>query len=86
MKYRPEYPSGAFETFEQAQQWVDQFVSWYNTSHLHSSIRFITPDDRHYGREEKILENRRQVYEHAYKRHPNRWSRKTRNWDPIGLV
>ena len=86
MKYRPEYPSAAFETLEQAQQWVDQFVNWYNTCHLHSSIRFVTPDDRHYGREEAILENRRQVYERAYHRHPGRWSRNIRNWDPVGLV
>jgi putative transposase len=26
MKYRPEYPSGPFESLDQTQQWVDQFV------------------------------------------------------------
>ncbi len=86
MKYRPEYPSGSFESVEQAQQWVDQFVSWYNTCHLHSAIRFVTPDDRHYGREEQILANRKAVYERARRRHPNRWSRQTRNWNPVRLV
>ena len=86
MKYRPEYPSGAFETLEHAQGWVDEFVRWYNTCHLHSAIRFVTPDDRHYGREEHILANRRQVYEKARRRHPNRWSRHTRNWNPVRLV
>lgn len=86
MKYRPEYPSGAFETIGQAQGWVDEFVRWYNTCHLHSAIRFVTPDDRHYGREEHILANRREVYETARRRHSNRWSRHTRNWDPVRLV
>jgi len=86
MKYRPEYPAGPFESPEQAQQWVDQFVCWYNTCHLHSAIRFVTPDDRHYGREEQILEKRRAVYEKARRRHPNRWSRQTRNWNPVRLV
>jgi len=86
MKYRPEYPSGAFETIDQAQAWVDKFVNWYNTCHLHSAIRFVTPDDRHYGREENILTNRRQVYENARCCHPNRWSRHTRNWNPVRLV
>lgn len=86
MKYRPQYPSGAFESVDQAQGWVDQFVNWYNSCHLHSAIRFVTPDDRHYGREEKILANRRQVYEQARRRHPNRWSRQTRNWNPVRLV
>jgi putative transposase len=86
MKYRPEYPSGAFESLDHAQDWVDNFVRWYNTCHLHSAIRFVTPDDRHYGREEYILANRREVYEKARRRHPNRWSRQTRNWDPVRLV
>lgn len=86
MKYRPKYPSGPFDTIGQAQDWVDDFVRWYNTRHLHSAIRFVTPDDRHYGREEPILANRREVYEKARRRHPNRWSRRTRNWDPLRLV
>jgi transposase InsO family protein len=85
MKYRPEYPSAAFETLEQAQQWVDQFVNWYNTCHLHSSIRFVTPDDCHYGRQEATLENRRRVYEHAYRRHPNRWVTQDSKLGPGGL-
>ncbi len=86
MKYRPEYPSGAFERMEDAQRWVDEFVRWYNTRHQHSAIRFVTPDDRHYGREEHILANRRKVYQRACRRHPNRWSRHVRNWNPVRLV
>jgi transposase InsO family protein len=86
MKYRPEYPSKPFESVEQAQAWVDEFVFWYNTQHLHSAIRFVTPDDRHFGREEYILANRQVVYEKAKRRNPNRWSRGTRNWDPVRLV
>ena len=41
MKYRPGYPSQPFSSLEAAQTWVDGFVSWYNTEHLHSSIRFV---------------------------------------------
>lgn len=86
LKYRPEYPSQPFESIEQAQSWIDGFVFWYNTQHLHSAIRFVTPDDRHFGREENILANRRKVYEKARRRHPYRWSKKTRNWNPVRLV
>jgi transposase InsO family protein len=86
MKYRPEYPSGAFESLEHAQGWVDEFVRWYNTCHLHSAIRFVTPDDRHYGREDQILANRQQVYQKARCLHPNRWSGNTRDWNPVRLV
>ena len=86
MKYRPEYPSKPFENIEQAQSWVDGFVFWYNTQHLHSSIRYVTPDDRHFGREEHILANRRKVYEKAQSRNPNRWSKNIRNWNPVSMV
>jgi putative transposase len=86
LKYRPEYPRRPFETIEEARQWVRWFVRWYNTEHLHSAIRFVTPDDRHFGREPQILENRRRVYEEARRRHPERWSGSIRNWAPVGAV
>ena len=86
MKYRPGYPSKPFETIEQAQAWVDEFVRWYNTVHLHSAICFTTPDDRHYGHDQQILANRHQVYENARRRHPGRWAAQTRNWKPVVQV
>jgi transposase InsO family protein len=86
MKYRPEYPSRPFDNIEQAQSWVDGFVFWYNTQHLHSSIRYVTPDARHFGCEEHILANRKKVYEKARSRNPNRWSKGIRNWKPIHQV
>jgi putative transposase len=86
MKYRPEYPLKPFENMEQAQSWVDGFVFWYNTQHLHSSIRYITPDDRHFGREGSILSNRRKVYKKARNRNPDRWSNEIRNWNPVREV
>ena len=62
LKYRPAYPSGPFESLDSAQDWVANFVRWYNTAHLHSSIRFVTPDDRHCGRDVEILERRNATY------------------------
>ncbi len=58
------------------------FVAWYNTEHRHSGIRFVTPDERHDGRESEVLANRARVYERARRRHPNRWSGAIRNWTP----
>jgi transposase InsO family protein len=86
MKYRPEYPSKPFTSIEESQLWVDGFVQWYNSDHLHSSIRFVTPDDRHYGREDRILSKRHRLYKEAKKRMPNRWSGSTRNWKPDKIV
>ena len=86
MKYRPEYPSRPFETEREAQKWVDAFVHWYNTEHLHSEIRFVTPDDRHYGHDIAKLRKRKDVYEQAKKNHPERWAQQIRNWSPIEIV
>jgi transposase InsO family protein len=86
LKYRPEYPSQPFASEQSAQCWVDGFVQWYNTEHLHSEIRFVTPDARHYGQEAAILNKRKEVYAQARQKNPNRWSRQIRNWEPVEIV
>jgi transposase InsO family protein len=85
-KQHPTYPSGPFESLEAARAWVANFVRWYNEDHQHSAIRFVTPADRHAGRDVEILAHRREVYERARARHPERWSGATRNWTPIDTV
>lgn len=86
LKYRPTFPSRPFADIHAAIAWVARFVEWYNTKHLHSAINFVTPDDRHFGRHFKILSARSRVYEAARRRHPERWSGKTRNWEPVRVV
>ena len=86
LKYRPEYPHKPFDPIDAARAWVTAFVAWYNAEHRHSGIRFVTPDQRHDGRENDVLANRVRVYERARRRHPNRWSRGTRNWTPAPAV
>lgn len=86
LKYRPEYPARPFATEYEAQRWVDAFFHWYNTEHLHSEIRFVTPDDRHYGRETAKLNKRKEVYEQARQKTPERWAQQTRNWEPVEIV
>ena len=86
LKYVPEYPENYFETIEIAKGWVEKFVIWYNTKHLHSGIKFVTPQDRHVGLDNGILEQRNRVYKDAQARMPQRWSGKTRNWDKVEQV
>lgn len=86
MKYRPEYPRCPFLTLQEAAAWVAAFVAWYNSEHLHSAIRFVTPDQRHSGAENAILADRQRVYEAARSRHPERWSGGIRDWTPVGSV
>ena len=85
-KYRPEYPAKPFESLEHAREFVRAFVEWYNEEHLHSSIQFVTPSDRHSGKDVGILENRKRVIEEAKARRPERWSRATRDWSHPKVV
>jgi transposase InsO family protein len=86
LKYRPEYPEQPFSGLISARSWVDFFVGWYNKEHLHSGIKFITPDQRHEGKDEEIMEHRTQVYQLAKSKNPNRWSGEIRNWDVVEEV
>ncbi len=86
LKYRPEYPEQAFADMQTARAWVRGFVDWYNHEHLHSSINFVTPEQRHTGEDVQILAKRKRVYLHAKSAHPERWSGDIRNWNPIKEV
>jgi len=86
LKHTPAYPRLPFPDGQAARRWVERFVGWYNSEHRHSAIRFVTPDERHCGREHGILARRHQLYQRARASNPERWSRATRNWTPIGLV
>lgn len=80
LKYAPSYPAAGFQDLEAARAWVERFVTWYNTEHLHSAIALVTPDDRHHGRDIAILDNRRSVYAAARLAHPRRWTGPIRPW------
>jgi transposase InsO family protein len=86
LKYRPEYPTKAFASLDEARAWVTHFVRWYNTEHLHSGLNFVTPEDRHAGRDAALLARRHQVYLKARALRPERWSQNTRDWSPVGAV
>ncbi len=86
LKYCPQYPSKPFASIEEAILWVESFVAWYNGEHLHSGIKFVTPNSRHVGADIAILERRDFVYEEAKLKNPLRWSKETRNWKGIASV
>lgn len=81
LKYRPNYQPQGFSTLQEALEWVNQFVRWYNYEHHHSGLKFLTPEQRRSGKSEEILAKRRKVYEAAKAKHPERWNgRATRDW------
>ena len=71
-KNRPSSPSRPFASKEEACQWVASFVDWYNNGHRHSSIKFVTPQQLHYGDALEICLQRAVVYKQARQRHPRR--------------
>ncbi len=86
LKYCPLWPSSGFSNLNEARNWVQSFVNWYNFKHKHSKIRFVTPADRHAGKDAVILQNRRQILQDAKAKNPERWGKNIRNCNPVGAV
>jgi Integrase core domain len=52
LKYHPTFPLFTkFATIIDARVWCEKFVAWYNNEHLHSALKFVTPQQRHSGAE-----------------------------------
>ncbi len=49
LKYHPGFPDKPFKNLEEARKWVFGFEHWYNETHRHSALRFVTPGQRHRG-------------------------------------
>lgn len=82
LKYSPAYPSKPFASLNEARKWVHSFSAWYNNTHYHSGIKFVTPAQRHNGEDKAVLQLRNSTYEAAKTANPARWKgRKTRNWE-----
>lgn len=86
VKYCPQWPANGFASLDEARVWVERFMHWYNHEHRHSGIRFVTPDQRHRGKDVDILRQRDEVYRLARERNPGRWSGQPRNWRRVESV
>jgi len=56
---------GVLLSLDDAREVVAEFVKHYNTVRLHSSIGYITPDDKLHGREKQIFKDRDSKLEQA---------------------
>lgn len=86
VKYMPSWPTKGFESLEASRCWVEVFVRWYNTEHKHSQLNYVTPSQRHTGKDREILERRAEVLVAAKRQNPERWSGDIRNCEPVGEV
>jgi putative transposase len=85
-KYRPEFPNKGFLGVDEARRWATNFVRWYNVEHRHSGIRYVSPAQRHAGKDHAILAARQALYDQARQLNPARWSGATRDWTPAAAV
>ncbi len=66
--------------------WVEGFAEWNNTEHRHSGIKYVTPNQRHYGQADAICTIRQQTYEQAVLLNPQRWIKGPRDWKQPEVV
>ncbi len=71
-KYRPEFRD-RFGSLEDARAISHDLFAWYNDTHHHSGLSYLTPADVHYGRAATILEVRHRTRLAAYLAHPERF-------------
>ena len=78
LKYHPGFPGwfddSGFACFAAATiAFCRSFFPWYNTEHRHAGIAMLTPHDVHYGRAQRVLEQRERTLRLAWSRHPERF-------------
>jgi putative transposase len=72
LKYQPQFPE-KFGSIEHSRSVCLPFFDWYNHEHHHSGIGWLTPAMLHYGRAERVMQEREQVLRAAYRAHPERF-------------
>src|ERR1019366_4985812 len=75
LKYRPDFPE-RFGSIEDARAHCQHFFQWYNGTHCHSGIGFMSPESVHYGRAPTLFQHRAQTLDIAFLAHPTRFKGK----------
>jgi putative transposase len=76
LKYRPDFPA-RFGCIEDARAHCQQFFRWYNGSHRHSGIGFMTPEAVHHGQAKALFKQRADTLDAAFAAHPKRFKGKS---------
>jgi putative transposase len=57
-KYRQDYRRQPFASKDEACTWLASFADWYNHRYRYSGIKFVTPQQRHWGKVIEICRHR----------------------------
>lgn len=74
---------GSFVDLQSGRNYFKGYFHEYNYSYKHSRIQFITPAERHYGEEKKILDSRNQTIKKFYETHSHRYTKMAKEFSPI---
>jgi putative transposase len=72
LKYDVSYPK-AFASLEDSRIWFADFVQGYNNHHMHSSLGYVTPNQKHTSQDIAIFQHRQKVLDKAVETHPERF-------------
>ncbi len=86
LKYYRIYPERRFRSLDADRCWVDSFVEWYNAEDHNNGIKYVTPNQRHFGEADEICAIRQQTYEKGREENLRRWSRPPRCWKQPEVV
>jgi len=75
LKYRPDFPE-RFGSIEDARAHCQHFFQWYNATHRHSGIGFMTSETVHYGRAQVLFQQRADTLNVAFLANPKRFKGK----------
>ena len=76
--------SQCYESVEECTKAVSKAVAHYNNEH-HRGINFVTPAERHAGRDHEVMAKRKATLEQAKAQNPNRWIKgHVMNCEPAG--
>jgi len=74
LKYRPDFPQ-RFGCIEDARTHCQVFFPWYNDSHRHSGIGYMTPAAVHHGQAQALFRQRVKTLDAAFAANPIRFKR-----------
>ena len=76
----------SFESPTVGRDYFEQYFYDYNYTYKHSGIQFLTPAERHFGEEEKILNIRNKTILNFHKKNSHRYSNGPKKFFPISEV
>ncbi len=84
IKRAPQYP-GRFLDLDDAIEYFNRYIPWYNLDHYHSRIDYVTPDQCHRGLRDSIVSFRRQRLEkqRQFRKEVNRLSQMPLTTDEV---